>query len=818
MDYSSALGYINTQEAVLFVGSFFSTGAINKVKEEAPSSEKLKNIFLKETNNSETDIDLKSVADFAFKKLGAKRFARILDSQFHIIRTTDVQRSIASQPWYGIYTTNYDNIIERITQKTPVTPFSHQKPNIALSDQIHHINGFVEDIGEEDGIRKIKLGNKSYLNENFILSPERQILINDLTYAKAVFFVGFSVKEDLDIARVISFAPFREKSFFINGETSSEIEMDRISKFGTFTGKTAEQFAEDLRSPIVAERKMSSPLDMELRLTSFRQIKDTKEYLEKKIEADDMEQLIEAGVYEDDFVLNPKYIVDRWRNVDLGELSNREAVIFSVRSDIANGKSIFMSGLAAFVSNSRNVFMYTGIQGSIYGDLRKIEERFERPLVFIDDASRIRNIYGNLSTFFTRGFQFVLSDRNSLQDKNIRNLLDRGTISRASVIDLVNLDQLSRPDFQKWHDIVQRFHLWGAHNDSDIYASYGFSSAKRKNGALPKASTFSGLLINIFNSAGVIKKFKDVIENYKDAGNSSNRLIVGILACNFLSIIDSLDPLKLMTLLDINNSYVLRENEMLSLFIDFQKMKFINKSSILARELLHDGAVISRQSIYDVLVLMMRNLDKMQRTDEVYALQRTLTSLSNLSILFGRGRRDIVTHSLIQDYYEKIQQLLFARNNVFIYVQLADSNIYVHKKGLSEKYLAYAEKLAEHVQLKDKSHLVNTRMNMYVEFAKDDLTNDPQEFLREIRWIKDLSPTYRDSDFMSTVLGKLHSPGNGFIKAVSSVDRDTQVKLYLDLFQIYRNLKKSYEAQDIDNPSLLVKLNKTVEAIKPYES
>ena len=112
MDYKSAIAAACNGKASLFVGAGFSTGAISLSGESFPSGRKLAEILCLEARIPVTD-DHKHASSRYLKKCDKGSLVERLRNTFTIKSITKSHETISSIPWKGIYTTNYDGIVER---------------------------------------------------------------------------------------------------------------------------------------------------------------------------------------------------------------------------------------------------------------------------------------------------------------------------------------------------------------------------------------------------------------------------------------------------------------------------------------------------------------------------------------------------------------------------------------------------------------------------------------------------------------------------------------------------------------------------------
>lgn len=252
MNYTDALTAAWNGKAVLFLGSGFSTGAESIDGEPFPTGSALARFLCHRAGIKETS-DLRQASSRYVKKLSDEALVDLLTSIFSAKTTSASQKQIVQIPWKGIYTTNYDNILERASadmgkKLRPVELTDNPRNYKDNSSCVLHINGFIDSLTPEALQGSFKLTSASYLTEKFRESPWSTIFTRQIMSAHAVFFVGYSLY-DLEIQEILnSDNTLKDKTFFIEfpGLDEEDIELSDLNDFGTLHPIGVEQFALDL--------------------------------------------------------------------------------------------------------------------------------------------------------------------------------------------------------------------------------------------------------------------------------------------------------------------------------------------------------------------------------------------------------------------------------------------------------------------------------------------------------------------------------------------------------------------------------------------
>lgn len=109
---SRAISIINTGRAILFTGAGFSFGCENIFRESPPMAKALSKLIAKKGGIDEDD-DLSYVSDYYLNYKNRNDLLHLLKEHFTIVSSKPYHSQISSMKWKRIYTTNYDNSIEK---------------------------------------------------------------------------------------------------------------------------------------------------------------------------------------------------------------------------------------------------------------------------------------------------------------------------------------------------------------------------------------------------------------------------------------------------------------------------------------------------------------------------------------------------------------------------------------------------------------------------------------------------------------------------------------------------------------------------------
>ena len=211
MDITTAIKHAMDGNAVLFLGAGFSIGGTNRLNQTLPTAKELSLQMCDELSIKPSDeLSIVSERFIDDKKIGKGINSLIffLKSRLICTSTTEVQDIIASLPWLRIYTTNYDNIFEISSRKLSIereviTATLPKKSISKLDGAIVHMNGNIIKVTPEKFYDEFKITNESYLKQGFLDSPWGDQFVHDINNCKAIIFIGYSLKYDLELQKIM---------------------------------------------------------------------------------------------------------------------------------------------------------------------------------------------------------------------------------------------------------------------------------------------------------------------------------------------------------------------------------------------------------------------------------------------------------------------------------------------------------------------------------------------------------------------------------------------------------------------------------------
>lgn len=238
---------ISTENAVLFLGSGFSTEAKNALDKSPPSGHGFKVILARKLGVDHNDYTLADLAE-SYAASNPDDFVQLSNDLFRTRATSANQNAIVTPPWLRIYTTNFDDVGEFILnsagKKASSFTFLDPKPNKILPDTIVHLHGSIRDVNADNALEKIVPGEKSYVRQHLEKSHWYDQFLYDIKFAEACYFVGYSLADQHIAALLMKSPQLRSKTFFIEPDRIPDrVFVSRIKSYGEIEPIGLEGFA-----------------------------------------------------------------------------------------------------------------------------------------------------------------------------------------------------------------------------------------------------------------------------------------------------------------------------------------------------------------------------------------------------------------------------------------------------------------------------------------------------------------------------------------------------------------------------------------------
>lgn len=688
MELNTAIRHALDGNAILFLGAGFSIGGTNKINETLPTASELSFQMCDELNIERSDdlslISERFIDDPAVGK-GLDALISFLKLRLICTTSTPIQDTILGLPWLRIYTTNYDNIIEISSKKQNIEReiITATLPKYSIDNidgSIIHMNGNIIHITSEKFYNEFKITNESYLKQGFLDSPWGDQFVHDINNCKSIIFVGYSLKYDLELQKIMHNAIYN-KSIFIDQANISSNQTYLFNKWGSFYPIEATGFAQ----AILSEKSSYIPTRREKNLLGLQEILISN-YNSKQITPNDVLNLLVYGEYNRyDFRTTYPLYVKRKEALDEVKRVLRNKKICIIHSNFGNGKSIFLDYLASELIEENSIY-FLNTTKFIQEDLRIIRSRKSSTnIIFIDDYDLHMQIFKELSIDFPNNLKIVATSRSSLSDILIDHLETDYHFSLDD-IGVVNIEIISEEDRPRLISLLNHYNFWG--NNSTL-------SDTQKDILINKTykNRLSYIFYMLLESKVISKKMDEIF--YELKSEEAKKYILAQSICNICSF--KLKGYEIAHLTEI--SYA--EIEKLSLSSTFKELFLRTSDDIELRSSILSQYIIRTTKNYTLLSELLKKIyvNSFNSLHEDYnIIRKKLLSRSNLIEIFGGRKKNSDWKQRDKDiynFYSSIQN--YSKSNPFFWLQFGitalNLNMHVDARIYFENAYSFASTL-----------------------------------------------------------------------------------------------------------------------------
>lgn len=690
MELQEAINLILKKNCILFTGAGFSSNAINIQGGNPRRASALANDLYAELG-IEGDGNLSSAADDYLEEKGESELINILKSEFTILEVKEEHRTVASLPWKRIYTTNYDNVMEtsgRLSKKL-ITPVTLSNKTMHYKDKgllCIHLNGYIEQLTSETLNNEFKLTESSYLDVNPFLNSEWVTMFrNDVKSSDAIFFIGFSLRYDLDLKRIMyeENEVIRKKCFFIVSKDESAINLRKISKFGVPCPIGVESVSHMMNQ---ASRNYDKNEQDEPIFYSFTQFEIPQSV--PKLSDEQALNLYLYGNYDWDLINfsisdpdNFKYYLYRNKLKEISEKIFKSKTDILIHSDLGNGKTLFLLGLANILrSRGVNVFMFNRYFDNITeSEIDTICKMKGRTVIMLESYASHFNIVETLKVFKNDDVSFVFTERTMINDTVYIDLESKYFDKEYTTL---NLNKLSSEEIDSLIKMFDYYGFWGDLSKYPDYKKKAFINEKCN-------SEIRLLLLEILRSPDIQKRFSDIINKISLKKGHLNAFLL-ILASNLFDFRIDLDELVYLLDDELLNNPSFNKNPDLGEVIDFQSGIIKCKSSIISESII--SQLDSQKVFIDVLVKVVKKLDNRRFDSNSKLILRSIISFSRLQRVLNvknEYKQNLLT------FFEEIKNLEHTRKNPHFWLQYAIARLSLRDYDAADVYFKNAYSFAE---------------------------------------------------------------------------------------------------------------------------
>lgn len=692
MELKDAIYKILDGNCMIFTGSGFSLGATN-IKQENSGMLKayeLANYLYDECGYNIQDGNLTNASNLYQKKFGPHKLIELLKQEYTVRSISPDQEYIGSLPWLRIYTTNYDKIVELSYEKnkkylTPVTLSCRINDYKDKSKLCLHLNGYIERLTPETLNTEFKLTAGSYLADNFSKNEWIEFFKNDLKICDAIFFVGFSMIYDLDIARIVyASQELHNKCFFIVSDNENAVNLDLLKDFGHPCPIGLSGFVDLSRSALSSHISKAKVL-MPILCFSRPEIRNTA----PQIQDQDRHALLVKGNLNthilDYSLLFPEryeYFLyrDKLNNV-MEDIDNGQSNIL-VQSDLGNGKTLFLHAVAILLSRKGyEVFFYEKYRTTAEREIETICRQDNKKTVLIfDDYHDVHKLIEIFQRF--RSDQILItSERTQIFQTIFDNVED--TIGEYQVYDI---NRLTPKETTAFNLMLKHYGLWGVWAGRSDEARYKYIQNTCNN-------HISNVILALLDSSILGKKIKTIVDEIKSRKGFFHALILILISKSFSFRLEIDEVVELLNDKSLNNPSF-KTNPVINEFVNFYDDQIIMRSSVFAQYIL--TKITDPELVIDTLIMIAKSLDTKFRSHS--PSRQKFTVIINFRLLQKSiNMENSAWKTNIFRYYESIRNLDFCADNPQFWLQYAIAELSDYNYVIAGQFFKTAYSCAENI-------------------------------------------------------------------------------------------------------------------------
>jgi hypothetical protein len=671
VELKEAIEHIIDGNALLFVGAGYSGSAKNNNNQKLPTSKKLKVILGEQLGLTDiSEHSLQTIAGHFAKENSELRLFDFLQKLYTVEHLEDPQIYLATLPWKAIYTTNFDNAIEiaHLRSKQRIASFikSDHSPVGSAKKFCMHINGSIDKEYNEETGTGLTLTTAEYAADELNKSSWGTRLRDDFSLAKVIIFAGYSLF-DIDIERMLyKSADLKEKTFFVNGDSTDKLSIERYSEYGTYTGLNLNEFC---------DRILVKAKDYKAKEVSPNNFFAIEKYAPERI----VEQNVSKSLYEllmygaVDTRLVRHSIIENKDNyyIRRDEIDTIAQVISNggkniiIHSEIGNGKSLLLEGVKANLSSVMDVYTVS----------RKdyLTDEIRRLTTNCSDGRKIAICIDGYGKYFEE-IQFIQRNRSQnivlvLAEKTaLHDVLEKKLIACIGAVDTYSFDvnTLRTRELKLVKDLLSSAGYWGE--------SYRPSEELLRSLKNTWNCSFRNILLDVFKSPNIAGKISKALTKIPAAYKKP------FYTSLILSIINSTSEIYPSIVNDLTGTYdacsaTFTNNQYIRSLVSIGVGK-IHVSSILASHIL-TSCGDSREIIESAITIAQRSHGNPYYKQYFREMMR-----------FGNLQRLLPTQNKlgsIEHYYENIRNLDDAKNNPYFWLQYGIGRLTCKDYLLSEK-------------------------------------------------------------------------------------------------------------------------------------
>ena len=655
---NQAINTIDDGRSILVLGAGFSMGAENANSESMPSANSLAKILSKQLGEDE-GTGLEEISGLYLDEKDRSDLLELLKGMFTCRKPTESQRNISKAPWKRIYTTNYDDVVEKSLRNEGISSPTRSSDPRRLKETLNcvHLNGYINAVDISNFDQEIMLTDVQYLTNELRDSAWAGKLRADFHAARNIFFVGYSLY-DFDISKILFDSSASSKNiFFIQHEKLSRAQTVKFERFGELHRIGVDEF-----STLLADRETLQ--DESLKhgfLANFAEY-DLESVYPERPDIEAMRPLLSKGDVrlnhiswdiaqksEDYRVLRPAM-----ETISPESLAAGSTVI--VAGDIGSGKKVLLEEVALSFHNAQfRCFYFDGLSDDLSDDIEYLSNASNKSdvLIVFPDYYNHEALIKLIRAGVPRAVVLTTSTIAALE------------LSRTKPFDgdeeliTVNLERLSSREIAVWDQLLNSYALWGD--------KAGDSPVRRQRFIeVDCGSRLRDLMLFLFGQEQIRNEIRDVFLDAKKSGAEATAQLVKYLAISASSHDPSFAEVQEILGLAFARIVSLGRAKWTYELLTVEGGRRKVTSSIFAQYLLRE--FVSDREIIDELAELATQLDHAARSNKNFSkLKNFPKRYSFVERLFSdNGKREKLV-----EYYETLRQRGLGLNDPQFWLQYA---------------------------------------------------------------------------------------------------------------------------------------------------
>jgi len=606
-DLNELIRKLQNKNVVLFIGAGFSASVQNLFDNKMPMAKELANEIGKLGKFDDED-DLQYAADEYLENNSPEELIQLLQQLYTAKIIPKYIEEILKYSFRRIYTTNYDDVIEKASQKNNIyrrsievedDPKEHYKNNNICI----HINGSITNLDRNTINKSFKLSESSYLlkSDSFLESKWWYPFEKDLEYSSAIIFLGYSLDYDIDIKKVLSNNTWKDKTYFITRANPSKRKVSKLEKFGKVFDIEIEGFSNLLSENV----NPISETPKELKVFNKYIPNDTLEAI--NITDNNIRDLLTRGklnykALEKALIdTNKLYTIEREHYESIKNQLINNTKILAIISEFGNGKSIFLKQLRLMLHlDGYKVFELIDYELDYVQDIDLLHNQKENVILIIDKYEDALDIVKYIQTLNSDFIQLIVADRISNHSHVKKVLQDYDPFE-------IDIDILKDTEIDTFISLVHHIGEWGEISKNKKLIEHKFNQEYKKQ--------ISFFLLSLFESSQIKSSLDDLVNPLLKDEDTRNTL----LSIFLLNLID-IELLRTLISEVANSPLIMHstlfENKNFKELFNIEHSQIHIKSSVMAKFVIK--TYFTPQFLKEFLIHVVEISQEFKKSDKVW--------------------------------------------------------------------------------------------------------------------------------------------------------------------------------------------------------